>query len=233
MMTAYRTMSLAGVPVKLTLQSAQANVGLAVAAGAVKSAALFWGCLLMNTTATTRATWLVPLLLALAMLATRFHHFGIGTVLPDASVAVFFLLGAAGFGLFALVGFLALAFVIDAAAIGLANVPDVCVTWGYMMMAPAYGALWLAGRFVSGTHYAGFAGGARIGLALLAGVVGFFLLSNLGYYLGGGFAESHGFAGYWTTVAKYFPMYLKWSALYVVAGFVLAALAPRVLPARA
>ncbi len=38
-------------------------------------------------------TFITPFILALAMLATRFHHFGSSMNLPDASLAVFFLLG--------------------------------------------------------------------------------------------------------------------------------------------
>ncbi|GGE40406.1 hypothetical protein GCM10007276_17170 [Agaricicola taiwanensis] len=182
---------------------------------------------------TARTSFIVPLLLALAMLATRFHHFGIGTVLPDASVAIFFLLGVSGLGIGWLAAFFALGFGIDVAAIGLANVPAVCFTWGYAFMAPAYAVLWLAGRSVASTNYRGFAGGARVGLALVAGVIGFFALSNLGYYLGGGFAETHGAMGYASAVAVYFAPYLKWAALYVIAGLVLAAFAPRAIAQRA
>jgi hypothetical protein len=185
------------------------------------------------TTTSARTSFIVPLLLALAMLATRFHHFGIGTVLPDASVAIFFLIGAAGLGLGWLGAFFLLGFAIDVAAIGLANVPAVCFTWGYAFMLPAYGALWLAGGMVSSVDYRGFAGGARVGIALLVGVVAFFVLSNLGYYLGGGFAETHGAGGYASAVAVYFASYLKWASLYVVTGLVLAALAPRAITQRA
>jgi 4-amino-4-deoxy-L-arabinose transferase-like glycosyltransferase len=41
-------------------------------------------------------TVITPLILALVMLATRFHHFGSTVNLPDASLAVFFLLGLLG-----------------------------------------------------------------------------------------------------------------------------------------
>ncbi len=184
------------------------------------------------TDTTARTSFIVPALLALAMLATRFHHFGIGEVLPDASVAVFFLLGVAGLGRVWLAAFFALGFGIDVAAIGLANVSDVCFTWGYAFMLPAYAALWFAGRFVAGRDYAGFVGGARVGIALLAGVVAFFVISNLGYYLGGGFAESHGAAGYAEAVVTYFPSYLKWASFYVIVALVLAVFAPRVIGQR-
>jgi hypothetical protein len=170
----------------------------------------------------------VGIALAAAMAATRVHGAGLGAFVPDASVAVFFLAGyalasPAWFG-----AFIVEAVLFDVVAIGFANVPAVCVTWGYAALLPAYGALWLAGRCACGVPAAsGFGGGVRIGAALLAGVIGYFAISNLGYYVGGGFAATLGGAGYAAAVARYFPLYFGAAGIYTAAGLALVAVADR------
>jgi hypothetical protein len=162
--------------------------------------------------------------IALAMAATRVHHFGIGEVLPDASVAVFFLAGLWVRNPIALGALLLEAFLLDAAAIGWANVPATCVTPGYLMLIPAYAALWFAGRQVAQAPVQEIAGGARIAAALLAGVAVFFAISNLGFYIGGGFAASHGPAAFTASVIGYFPMFLGAAAAYAAIALAIRAL---------
>lgn len=171
--------------------------------------------------------------LALAMAATRVHHFGVGQVLPDASIAVFFLAGLWLRSPAALGVLLVEAFLLDAAAIGWANVPAVCVTPGYAMLIPAYAALWFAGRRVAGEDFAGFAGGSRIGFSLLVGVAAFFVLSNFGFYLGGGFAETHGVVDFLAAVIGYFPMFAIAAGIYVAVALAVRALIPAARAARA
>jgi hypothetical protein len=173
-------------------------------------------------------TVVVGIALAAAMAATRVHGAGLGAVLPDASLAVFFLAGFALASPLWFAAFVVEAVVFDVVAIGFAHVPAVCVTWGYASLLPAYGALWLAGRWVSGVPAAGgWSGGLRIGAALLTGVIAYFVLSNLGYYLGGGYAESRGLAGYAGAVAGWLPLYVAAAGVYTAAGLIAVAWADR------
>jgi hypothetical protein len=169
-----------------------------------------------------RHSSLAGIALAALMAATRVHPAGAGDFFPDASLAVFFLAGLALASPLWFGAFVVEAVLLDALAIGIAQVPAVCLTWGYVLLLPAYGALWLAGRSAAGQASRGFAGGLRLGAMLFAGTVGYFILSNLGYFLGGGFAATTGIAGYVQAVARYFPAYFGIAGAYVAAALALS-----------
>ena len=158
----------------------------------------------------------IALLLALLMVATRFHHFGSATHLPDASLAVFFL---GGFYLrrSALLGcYLAEAALIDYLAISLGGTSDWCVTPAYAFLIPTYASLWLGGVWYARRHrlewrtLASFFGAAALGVSAA------FLISNASFYfLSGYFPELSGIE-YAARVAKYFPPYASAAAAYIV-----------------
>jgi hypothetical protein len=162
------------------------------------------------------------LFLTVLMAATRIEHFGINQLLPDASTAVFFLAGLLIGNPLWLLAFLAEALALDITAIQAVGVDPVCVTFGYFMMIPAYGALWFAPRFLRGRFEAVFLGFGKLALSCVAGLAVFFAFSNIGYYFGGGFYESLGFAEYARRVSHYFPYYLTSTMLYCAAGVAIA-----------
>jgi hypothetical protein len=164
------------------------------------------------------------------MAATRIEHFGVGQIAPDASTAVFFLAGLLiGNPLWLLV-LLVEASLLDLTAIKVVGIEAVCVTLGYGMMIPAYGALWLAARFVRRTDRLDVLSVAKLIGACCGGVLVFFLFSNIGYYLGGGFESSMGIEEYARRVARYFPAYLTSTLFYSAIGVALAILAARFAP---
>jgi hypothetical protein len=164
------------------------------------------------------------------MAATRIEHFGVGQIAPDASTAVFFLAGLLiGNPLWLLV-LLVEASLLDLTAIKVVGVEAVCVTLGYGMMIPAYGALWLAARFVRTTDKIDVLSVAKLIGACCIGVLVFFLFSNIGYYLGGGFENSMGLEEYVRRVMRYFPAFMTSTLFYSAAGVALAALAARFAP---
>ena len=167
------------------------------------------------------------LLLAVLMAVTRIHHFGVGTIAPDASTAVFFLAGLLLASPHWFVAFSLLAIALDGVALGLVGVADACMTVGYWLLFAGYFALWYAGRL--GRRMAKldlFRAAKLLGLAA-GGVVVFFVLSNLGYYFGGGFDESMGGAEYVRRVGRYFPAFLIATLVYAAAGVAVLALAER------
>lgn len=174
---------------------------------------------------------LVALTLAVLMAATRVHHFGVGTIAPDASTAVFLLAGLLLGSPYWLLALMAEATVLDLFAIKMIGVEAVCVTTGYGLMFPAYAMLWLAGRSQRNAPALDFLTGAKLALATVAGVAGFFVFSNIGYYIGGGFADPMGATEYAARVARYFPFYLVVTLAYGAAGIVVLALARRLQPA--
>lgn len=177
----------------------------------------------MNASVKVRALVALAALAAL-MAATRFHHFGSATLLPDASVAVF-LLG--GFYLtrarwFAL--FLSEAALIDQLAVTWGGVSDWCITPAYAFLVPAYGAAWLAGVWAARGFEANLRGAARALGVLATGVSAWFVVSNAGFYLFSGYFGEMSAAEYAARVAKYFGPYLATAAAYVLLAAVVHAL---------
>lgn len=164
---------------------------------------------------------LVIVLLTVAMAVTRIEHFGLSRVVPDASTAIFFLAGLLIANPLWLVAFLAEACALDFAAIEAVGVDPVCVTFGYFMMIPAYAALWYAPRALRNDFAPGVLGFGKLALACVAGLATFFVLSNIGYYFGGGFSTSLGVAEFAQRVSKYFPYYLTSTLVYSAVGVLL------------
>ena len=162
-------------------------------------------------------TFITPFILAVAMLATRFHHFGSSVNLPDASLAVFFLLGLLGawrwFPVFAL-----LAGAIDYAAITLGSVGDYCVTPAYLFLLPTYAVM------TAGGYLARADGALRRRQILFVAVVApvstavAFVISNGSFYFFSEYFASLSFADYVGRTAKYFLSYLGYALLYIAAG---------------
>ena len=170
---------------------------------------------------------LVALVLAMLMAATRVHHFGVGAIAPDASTAVFLLAGLMLGSPYWLLAFMAEATLLDLFAIRMIGVEAVCITTGYGLMFPAYAMLWLAGRWQRFAPALNPVAAGKLVCAAIAGAAGFFLFSNIGYYIGGGFADQMGAMEYVSRVVRYFPFYLLVTFAYGAAGVALVVLARR------
>jgi len=162
----------------------------------------------------------VGLLLAALMAATRSHHFATALHLPDASWAVFFLAGALLPGWLPLAGLLALAAAVDYLAITFGGVSAFCVSPAYVALLPAYGALYLAGRWYAPRHrptvrsLLAFTGAALVGTAICE-----LLSSGAFYFFSGRFAEPT-LAEFGVRLERYFPNALEGMALYLGAAVI-------------
>jgi hypothetical protein len=164
-----------------------------------------------------KAEWIAAFALAILMMVTRIHHFGIGTVAPDASTGVFFLAGLLLGSPWFLFGLLAEAVVLDGVAIGFMKVADACMSSGYALLAPAYGVLWFAGRALRKVETIDFITAGKFVCFIVAGTAAFFVLSNIGYFFGSEFYQL-GIAEYVTRVTRYFPTYLTVTLFYSAFG---------------
>ncbi len=169
-------------------------------------------------------TAFIALALALCMVATRSHHFATALHLPDASWAVFFLVGFYLRPVWMFPVLITLAGVTDYVAIAGFGVSDFCVSPAYGLLLPAYGALWLAGRWYAGRHR--FALSTLIPLAgsVVIGAAVCEIISSGGFYFfSGRFAETS-LAELGLRLAKYFPPSLEslalWMGIAIVAHFV-------------
>lgn len=185
----------------------------------------------MNAIQTPRRLITVGLALALLMAATRFHHFGTATFLPDASVAVFLLAGfyLRRWGVFA--AFIAQAGLIDYLAIAHGGVSDWCATAAYPFLIPAYAGAWVAGLWYAGRFRPEWRTIAPLAAALIAGVAVWFLISNASFYLLSGYFPELSWTEYAARVAKYFPPYLGIACAYVALAALVHALAASVVRA--
>ncbi len=164
-----------------------------------------------------KAEWIAAFALAILMAVTRIHHFGIGTVAPDASTGVFFLAGLLLGSPWWIAAFLVEAVLLDGVAIGFLKVADACVSSGYTLLAPAYAALWFAGRALRTIEKVDLFTAGKFVCFVVAGSAAFFVVSNLGYFLGSEFYQL-GLAEYVTRVSRYFPMYLTVTLFYSALG---------------
>jgi len=137
---------------------------------------------LMNALSISSSRFVITLLLAAVMAATRWHHFGSAFSLPDASLAVFFL---AGFYLrppLFFAGFLAGAALIDYLAVTVGGVSDFCISPAYGFLIPAYASVWFAGRWYASRHQQAWSTLLSLGGALLLSVSAAFLISDGSLY---------------------------------------------------
>ena len=179
-----------------------------------------------------RTEKLAALLLAVLMAATRVHHFGVGAIAPDASTAVYFLAGLTLLSPWWLLALLAEAVALDIFAIGFAGVADACISGGYALLAPAYGALWLTGRAMRKAERLDLLTAGKFVCAITGGVAAFFLVANVGYFFGSEFFAL-GVQEYARRVGRYFSYYEMVTLFYAGAGIAALALAARLSARRA
>lgn len=152
--------------------------------------------------------------LAVLMLLTRTSHFGSSLNLPDASLAVFFLLGMIGGGIAGFSLLLIEAGLIDYVAITYANVSDYCVSPAYVLLAVAYGAMFMAGRWaVKYNTKTAYGMGSTLLWCLGATSIAF-LVSNGSFYLLSGKFPDLSWLQYSERVVQYYPAYLGYSLMY-------------------
>ncbi|MGH8586445.1 MAG: hypothetical protein ACREWE_09785, partial [Gammaproteobacteria bacterium] len=173
---------------------------------------------------TDRHTALIAFALALCMAATRSDHFAGELHLPDASAAVFFLAGVYLRPMWIAAALLVEAALIDYAAIAFGGVSSFCMSPAYGFLLPAYGALWLAGRWYAVRHRFAFSTLLPLAAGVVIGGVVSELFSSGGFYFFSGRFEPN-LAEFGARIARYFPGSLATLAFYVaVAAIVHAAL---------
>lgn len=168
----------------------------------------------MNIPLKTNRYWHIALALAILMATTRFHHFGSALSLPDATLAIFFLAGFYLRSALFMPLFLAEAALIDYVAIA-NGVSAWCVTPAYVFLVPTYASLWLAGRWYAARHRQTWSTLVPLVLALLVATGVTFLISNGSFYLLSGYFADMSFGEYGARVARYFPLYLVNTFMYV------------------
>lgn len=164
--------------------------------------------------------------LVLLVAATHGHHFATALHLPPATWAVFFLAGFYVRRAWLFAALLAEVVLIDYVAITAGGVSAYCVSPAYGMLLPAYGTLWLAGRWFARRYSFSVAALPALGASLLGSVSLAELFTSGGFYFFSGRFADTSLAEFGTRLLKYFPHTLQsfafWIAVALVAHVALA-----------
>ena len=175
-------------------------------------------------TLSTRNQMAIGLLLASLMILTRSHHFASAHNLADASWAIFFLAGIYLRSAWPLPGFFALSWALDFSAYTWGGVSDFCITPAYGFLLPAYGSLWLAGRWYAKQYRFTWRTVLPLSLSIMAGLTLCELFSSGGFYFfSGRFAETS-LVEFGERLIKYFPLYIETFVFYMGITIVIHAL---------
>lgn len=157
----------------------------------------------------------IGIVLALLMALTRSHHWATLHSLPDASWAVFFLVGVY-FRAFWMVPVLMLeAALADYVAITWGGVSSFCVSPAYWFLIPTYATLFLAGRVYARHHRLSWAALPWLVGCALAGAVLAELFSSGGFYFFSGRFAEPSLGEFIPRLVKYFPHMLSAMVTYL------------------
>lgn len=167
----------------------------------------------------------LALLLVLIGTRSRFvaeHlHFAPWLRAPDATLAVFFLAGLWIPSIRLVVVLLGASALADQIAFS-NGVSAWCVTAAYICLIPAYVSMWLGGRYCRGDNFLSLVGASKLAGVLVIACAVEFVISSGSFFLFSGYFPTMGASEYWRNVIGYYPSYLGWAAVYVVAGIAIA-----------
>lgn len=155
------------------------------------------------------------------LIVTRGYHFATLESLPSASYAVFFLAGVYLAPRWVFPALWSTAALADLSAITVGGVSAFCVSPAYAFLVPAYGALWLPGRYWGATHRWSWARVPFLAASLFLGVIVCELLASGGFYFFSGRFPHPTIAGLGPRLATYFPSSLGSVLFYVGAAAVI------------
>lgn len=153
--------------------------------------------------------------LAALILATHGHHFASLLHLPPATWAVFFLGGLYLKRAWVFAALLAEVVIIDYLAITQGGVSAFCVSAAYGFLLPAYGTLWLAGRWFAKHYRLSFKALPALLASLAASVTLAELFTSGGFYFFSGRFADTSLAEFGSRLAQYFPGTLEAFAFWI------------------
>jgi hypothetical protein len=164
----------------------------------------------------------LPITLITLMALTRVHHFGSAFLLPDASLAVFFLAGM-WWNRSAFLGLLLIeAGVVDYLAINQFDVSDWCMSPAYVGLIPTYATLWLAGHYCKKYNALDRSEMIFTMAGALLAISAAFVISNGTFFLFSGRYNDLSWLDYAARVAQYYPSYVLAAMIYVALGLAMA-----------
>ncbi len=153
--------------------------------------------------------------LALLIAATHGHHFATALHLPPATWAVFFLAGFYVRRAWVFAALLAEVVAIDYFAITVGGVSSFCVSPAYGFLLPAYGTLWLAGRWFANRYSLSLSALPALSASLLGSAALAEMFSSGGFYFFSGRFADTSLAEFGSRLVKYFPHTLESFAFWM------------------
>ncbi len=162
----------------------------------------------------------IALAIALMVIVTRGHHFASIDFLPSASYAAFFIAGYYLRSSIMFIALLALCAGLDMAAVTWGGVSNFCVTPAYGFLLPAYGTMWLAGRWTAANTSWAFSSLFKLsGMVVVASAVAQFFSSGGFYFFGGRYPDPT-LVEFGARLVKYYPKQLEAIAFWVVVALI-------------
>lgn len=167
-----------------------------------------------------RQQLIVAAILALLMVLTRGHHFAEINILPSASWAVFLLAGIYLASKLWFPLFLALAAALDLTAVYWGGVSNYCVSPAYGFLLPAYGSLWLAGRWFATKYQPQLKTLFPLAIAVVFATLTATVFSSGGFYWFSGRYTDPTLVEAIQRIGSYFPRYLSSISFYVMTAVI-------------
>jgi len=164
-----------------------------------------------------RNQMIIGSVLAVLLIMTRSHHFAAMHALPGASWAVFFLAGIYLRSVSPLLWLLVLTWLLDFSAYKWGDgSSDYCLTYAYAFLLPAYGSLWLAGRWYVSQYQFSWHTLLPLFSSMAVGLVLCELFSSGGFYFFSGRFVETTLIGFGQRFINYFPLYVGSFLFYIV-----------------
>jgi len=162
-------------------------------------------------------------LILILMMITRASHFGTSALLPDASIACFFLMGVLLTKVRWLVIGMTLSVAIDLLVTRWMGVSDYCMSLGYWGLIPTYALVWWMGRHLplERLDIKGYMIQGWFATSIA------FVMSNLFWFIFSDKVASMNLVDFGTAVAKYYLPYTGFTLFYLLSAFVAMALVSR------
>ena len=158
---------------------------------------------------------IIGFILIVLMILTRGNHFAAFNQLPSASWAVFLLAGFYLSSKWVFPALLILAGSLDYLAITFAGVSSYCVSPAYPLLIPAYGSLWIAGRWCQQRYALKLGSLFPLTIAVTVSTALCTVISSGGFYFFSGRYTDTTLFEFGQRFSLYFPDYLANVVLYV------------------
>jgi hypothetical protein len=171
-------------------------------------------------TLSKRHQYIIGLILIAIMAITRGHHFATLSHLPSATLALFFLAGLYLSGKWMFGVLLAEAALLDYLSMTFGGGSTFCASPAYALLLPAYGTLYLTGRWYNQHYEFNWSTLLPLSASLIIATAISKVFSSGGFYLFSGRYADQTFIEFGERFMKYYPSSLSNIAFYIAISII-------------